>query len=401
VELNYITQHYDNSRTGWNPHETILTTNNVRSPQFRKLFEHSVDGDVYAQPLYVQNVHIIVNDVDKGIHNVVFVATENDSVYAFDADSNVGPNAQPLWARITGTSSSLIPQGEITVPATDAEPNGARDIFPVIGITSTPVIDRTTNTLYLVAKTKRPGANPQFFQRIHALDLESGQDKHIPVENTGAAQGGTIAFNPLRHLNRPGLLLNNDKLYICFSSHADVQPYYGWVFAYEAGIPGSTTFLTQLGVFNAAPEQNITDAVGPGIWMSGFGPACDENGFLYFLTGNGPFNANTGGRNYGDSVVKLSSDLIVVDYFEPFNQALLKGEDADLGSGGVVVLPDQSGHHRHTLTCCGKEGTIYLIDRDNMGKFEGIVNKVTLPHSSVVSPGMSRDGLSVIIFLWS
>ena len=197
---NHITHHYDNARTGWNPFETTLTVDNVQSPNFRKLFEHAVDGDVYAQPLYVQNLNI----PQKGQHNVVFVATETNWVYAFDADSNTGSNASFLW------SKNLCLAGEVPVDNLDIPISlpfvFCTDINPHIGITSTPVIDPSNNTLYVVAKSKNPHTRA-FFQRIHSVDIASGINKHAPVEIHGNDQG--ITFDPLMQFNRAGLLLNN------------------------------------------------------------------------------------------------------------------------------------------------------------------------------------------------
>lgn len=358
----YLTQHYDNQRTGWNPHETTLTVASVRHG-FHLLFTQPVDGQVYAQPLVVSAVAI----PGKGTHDVVYVATEGDSVYAFDAHANV----PALWHR------RLVPPGETPVSSGDVAHCG--NIHPQIGITATPVIDRAANTLYVVTKTK---AGAHFHQRLHALDLGTGGDKHgSPVEIHASVSGngaghdrtGHIPFDPQWHLNRPGLLLSHGSLYIGFGSHCDFGPYHGWILRYDAAT------LHQLGAFNASPDvfkpspqppHHGFDDHGSAIWQSGAGLAADDAGDVYAVTGNGPFNANKGGRDYGDSVLKLRPDLSVADYFTPFNQEALNAADLDLGSGGPMLLPPQPGPHPRLMVACGKEGTIYLINRQDMGRYK-------------------------------
>ncbi len=356
AQVNVLTYHNDNARTGQNLQETILTPANVNRTQFGRLFTQSVDGYVYAQPLYVSNV-VVPN---KGTHNVVYVATERDSVYAFDADDRVGSNASPLWqVSFVNARARVNP-----VPARDA---GANDIVPQIGITGTPVIDGTSGTLYVVANTKEyQGRSHAYVYRLHALDIATGAEKFggpvvITASVPGTGDGGTTdILDPLRHLQRPGLLLANGIVYIAFGSHGDVGTYHGWLIAYDA------TTLQQLGVYNTTPNG----AQGA-IWQSGAGPAADANGDIYFETGNGDFDANTGGGDYGDSLVKLTGGgvLTVADYFTPFDQAALNQADQDFGSGAPLLLPDEPGAHPHLAVGCGKEGTIYLIDRDNMGQF--------------------------------
>ena len=343
-----FTYHNDLARTGQNLNETILSPSNVNSASFGKLFANPVDGQVYAQPLYVANV-VIPN---QGIHNVVYVATENNTVYAFDADTH----GAPLW------QTSLSINGGTAVPSSDVN---CPDVVPVIGVTGTPVIDPTTNTLYVVAKTKE---GPSYFQRLHALDIATGAEKfggpvaiEATVSGTGdGSNGTTITFDPFQQLNRPGLALVNGVVYIAFGSHGDRDPYHGWILAYDA------SQLTQRGVFITTPNGNEG-----GIWQAGGSIAVDEANNLYVMTGNGTFDANQpNGMDFGDSVLKLAQSgntLSLVDYFTPFNQASLEADDTDLGSGAPMVLPNQSGSS--LLVGAGKEGTIYLLDRNQLGQF--------------------------------
>jgi hypothetical protein len=295
----------------------------------------------------------------QGYHNVVYVATEHDSVFAFDADGS-GPT--PLW-QVSFINPAA---GVTTVPAMDT--GECCDIKPEIGITSTPVIDPGSGTLYVVAKTKEvTGGNTSYPQRLHALDIRTGAEKFggpvvlaASVSGSGiGSQGNVLPFNSLRQNQRPALLLSNGVIYIAFSSHGDNQPYHGWVLGYNA-----TALQQQVLAFAATPNNE-----GAGIWHSGGGLATDSSGDVYFVTGDGTFTANTGGRDYGDSFVKLSPGGTVVDYFTPWNQLDLDTGNVDLGSGGLMLLPDQSGLHPHLLLGAGKNATIYLIDRDNMGHF--------------------------------
>jgi hypothetical protein len=355
-------------RTGANPLETTLTPANVNSTTFGKLGQLPVDGQVYAQPLYKSNVTI----PGQGTHNVIYVATEHDSVYAFDAD-----NFALLWH-----DSFINPGAGVTpVPSVDIK---SHDLTPEVGITGTPIIDPASKTLYVLDKVKDvSGGFPRYAQHLHALDLATGAEKfggpveiHATVRGHGGGNvGGKISFNPLIQFSRVGLLLLDGVVYIAWASHGDVGPYHGWVMGYTA------KGLRQVSVFNTTP-----DSLRGGIWMSGGALAADANHNIYLATGNGGFNANKGGRDYGDSVIKLSTrnGLRVVDYFTPSNQAALSARDLDLGSGGVLVLPDQPGAHPHMLLIAGKEGKFYLIDRDNMGRF-GKTDKVVqeIPHAFV------------------
>jgi fibronectin type 3 domain-containing protein len=342
-----FTFHNDNLRTGQNLNETVLTPLNVNQAQFGKLFSLPLDGLTYASPLYVASVNI----PGKGLHNVVYAATEHNSVYAYDADT---PGGTPLW------KVSFLSPGVTTVPAADT--GECCDIPNEIGITGTPVIDQTTGTLYVVAKTKE-GAN-NYVQRLHALDIATGTEKfggpvvlQASVPGTGdGAVGGNVPFSALRENQRPGLALSNGVVLIGFAAHGDQHPWHGWVLGYNA------TTLQQVFAYNATPNT-----YGGGIWQSGGALAVDAGGNLYFTTGNGAFNANTG--DYSDTVLKLSASGTVVDYFTPHDQANMESNNFDLSSAGPVVLLDQPGTHPHLLVSAAKTGTIYVIDRDNMGHF--------------------------------
>ena len=326
-----------------------MTPANVNPTQFGKLFSYAIDGIAFASPLYVANVNIPGN----GYHNVVYVATEHDSVYAFDAD---GLSSSPLW------HVSFLKSGVTTVPCANVGECG--DIPTEIGITSTPVIDPASGTIYVVAKTKE-GTN--YVQRLHALDITTGAEKFggpvvlaASVAGTGSgSSGGQLAFNARRENQRTGLLLSNGVVYFAFGSHGDVSPWHGWVLGYNA------TTLQQVLVYNATPNGN-----GGGIWQSGGGLATDATGSIYFATSNGDFDVNIGGVDYGDSVEKISTGGSVLDYFTPHDQSILSTNNLDFGSAGPVLLVDQpSGPYPHLLISAGKNGTIYVINRDNMGHY--------------------------------
>jgi hypothetical protein len=350
------TSQYNNLRTGANLNEKILTPKNVNSRHFGRLGAFKVDGPVYAQPLYVPDVDV----PGKGRHNVLYVATEHDSVYAFDAER---PGDPPLWQ-----VSFLDPQRSIQ-PVSGYELQ-CPFIRPEVGITSTPVIDMHTGTLYVLARTRvyhRASPN-DYMQHLHALAITTGVEKFggpkliqasVPGVGAGGA-GGQVTFDALHENPRASLLLVKGNVILSWASSCDVHPYHGWVMAYDAET------LAQKAVLNVTP--NGTEG---GIWASDTGPAADASGNIFVPTGNGTFDAALGGRDYGDSVLKLDpSSLAVLDYFTPFDQEKLSNEDADLGSSGPTLLPDQPGPHPHLLLQPTKGGTIYVIDRDRMGKFQ-------------------------------
>ena len=358
AQTSVVTYRNSLSRDGAYLNETVLTPANVNPAQFGKIFSHPVDGQVYAQPLYLASVTI----PGKGVHDVVFVATEHNSVYAFDADSGAAANDHALW-HVNLTDASA---GETTVSVSDAM--HCPSISPEIGITGTPVIDASTNTLYVVAATKR---GDSFFHRLHALDVATGAERPgspVVVDATVAGTGGDffspspVEFLPYFQMNRTGLLFLNGVVYTSWTSHCDARSYHGWIIAYDA------RDLRQVSVFNSTPNANRGS-----FWMGGAAPSADAEGNIYAVSGDGQFDADRNGTDFGDSVVKLSSPgLEMRDYFTPFNQLQLDRDDIDLGSGGAVLLPDAAGSaaHRHLLVSAGKEGRIYLIDRDQMGQFQ-------------------------------
>ncbi len=375
------TYHNDLLRDGANTHEFALTTSNVKTATFGKLFSCAVDGAIYAQPLWVANLM-----VGGAKHNVVIVATQHDSVYAFDADSNGNP-CVALWHANLLDSSHGGTANETSVPSSGATAlvgSGFGDINPEVGVTGTPVIDPSTSTLYVVSKSVS-GTTP-FFQRLHALDLTSGNEKlngnqpvviSATVAGTGdGSAGGQLAFDPQNQHQRPGLALINGQVFISWASHEDHSPYHGWVIAYNAAT------LAFVAAFNTTPNGGLG-----GIWMSGAAPAFDSSGNCFLATGNGTF---TGTDAYGDSIVKLGTptggNFPVLDFFTPSNQATLNANDTDLGAGGVLLLPDPSpGAHPHLLVQVGKNGTIFLINRDNgmMGEYcnacaaDNVVQEIT------------------------
>jgi hypothetical protein len=360
-----FTQHNDNARTGQNLNETVLTTANVRNTTFGKVFSYVVDGQIYAQPLYVPNVTI----PNQGVHNVVYVATENDTLYAFDADG-LSPNI--LWQ-----VSFIDPPASTTLNCVQL--GFVCNVWPITGITGTPVIDPSTNTIYMVVRTQE-GVNS--LQELHALDITTGEEKFggpvsivATVNGTGSGSShGKVLFSTVHDIQRPGLLLANGNVYLAWAGQA-----HGWVMAYNA------TTLAQVAVFNSTPNGTLG-----GVWQSGSGLAEDSLGNIYFATGDGTFDASTGGIDYGDTLVKMDANLNVLDYFTPMDQACrLLPNDLDLGSGGPLVLPTQAGSFADEVIQAGKGGTpcdlwaggvyaapIYVVDRDNMGKYDATQDQV-------------------------
>ncbi len=345
AQVPVTTQHYDLNRSGVNPNETILNTSNVNVNSFGKLYSLAVDAQIYSQPLYVPGVII----PGQGVHNVIYVCTENNSVYAFDADS--AAETTPLWQVNLGPAilSTVI--------------SATRNIQPQIGITSTPTIDltsdATTNTMYVVAETYE---NSTAIFRLHALDITTGAEKfNGPVViqgsvpgNSSDAVGGVLTFSAFDQWQRAGLLYSNGTVFIGFGSHLDYMPFHGWVFAYNAST------LTRNAVICTTPNS-----WGGGVWQGGAGLAFDSAaGYLYLDTGNGTFDANTGGGDYADTILKLNTSLGIVDYFTPSVQAALGSDDGDLGSAPALLLPGT------TLGIgLGKGGTVYLFNRSNLGQY--------------------------------
>jgi hypothetical protein len=351
------TYHNDIARTGQNLQETILTTSNVNSTNFGKLFSVSVDGIIDAEPLYLSSVPIS----GKGTHNVLYAVTENDSVYAFDADAGT-----VLW------QVSLLASGE-----TASDDHGCGQITPQIGITSTPVIDRSSGsngTIYVVAMSK---SSSTYFQRIHALDITSGLEEFGgPVVITAKYPGkgdnshkGFVIFDPSQYAERAGLLLLNHVIYTTWTSHCDYRPYTGWVIGYDEST------LAQTSVLNVTPNGHEG-----AIWQAGAGMSSDGKD-IFFLDANGTFDTMLDKRgfprngDYGNAFLKVSTTnnkLEVADYFNMYNTVSESQSDEDLGSGGTIVLPpmkDAKGEDRYLAIGAGKDSNIYIVNRDNMGKF--------------------------------
>jgi hypothetical protein len=369
-----LTHHNDNARTGANLNETQLTTSNVNTNQFGLLYTHSVDDQIYAQPLVMTNVSI----PGQGVHNLVIVATVNDSVYAFDADS--ASATAPYWTRSFISPPYIVAPANTDMSAIGACGGGYRDFSGNIGIVGTPVIDSASGTIYVVARTKEYGTN--FVQRLHALDIATGGERpNSPVAITATypgtgdgSVGGIIPFDPQRQNQRPALVLVNGVVYISWSSHCDNGPYHGWVIGYDAST------LTQAAVFNDTPN-----GYNGGIWMSGQAPAADASGNLYLVTGNGLVD-KSGSVNRGESFLKLTRNgarLNVTSWFTPYNWQILENGDIDLGSGGLLLIPGT------TLAFSGgKEGVMYLVNRDNMG---GLTSSTTRDDNIVQSFRVTSD----------
>ncbi len=355
AQVAVTTYHNDIGRTGQNLNETILTPSNVNVNTFGKLFSYSLPTDsyVYAQPLYLPNVAI----PNQGTHNVLFIATERDVLYAFDAD---GKQSSALWsvdlaARVGGT----------TVTATDI----AGDYMASqLGISSTPAIDTSTGTIYVLAYTKESSG---YVYRLHALDVTNGAEKFggpvkIQGSVSGTGDGGTtVTFNPATQNGRPSLLLTNGNVYISFASYGDNGVYHGWVFGYSAST------LQQIGIFNTTPNGSEGSA-----WALGALTA-DASGNVYTVIGNGTTSTPSGGKDFGESTVRLNgSNLSLADYFTPYNYSSLNSSDSDVGSAGLVLLPDQASTPQHLAIGSGKEGRIYLLNRDNLGHFNSSSDQI-------------------------
>jgi hypothetical protein len=364
--VDVITYHYDNGRSGQNLNETSLTPANVKSATFGKKGEFMVDGRVDAQPLYLSQV-----TVGGQKKNVLYVATEHGSVYAFDADSINGNTSTFLW------KTSTLGAGETT-----SDNRGCGQVSPEIGITSTPVIDRARNAIYVVAMSKN--SSGAYFHRLHALNLSTGAEMFNGPQNITAiypgtgdnTSGGNVVFDPKQYKERPGLLQIGGTIYTTWSSHCDIRPYTSWVMAFSADT------LAQTSVLNLVPNGSEG-----GIWMAGTAPAADPAGNMFFIIGNGDFDTTLDTRgfpangNCGNCFVKLttSSGLKLADYFTPHNTVAESNADTDFGSGGGILLvdsTDSSGNIRHLSVGAGKDSIIYVVDRDSMGKFNSTTDQI-------------------------
>jgi hypothetical protein len=386
-QVNVLTFHNWNSRTGVNRAETILTTANVNSSSFGKLFIIHTDGRVDGQPLYVSS--LVVGT--QGKHNVLFVATEHDSVYAFDAD-----NGAILW------HVSMLLSGE-----TPSDDRNCKQVSPEIGVTSTPVIGLNTGphgTIFVVAMSKNSAGN--YFQRLHALDITTGAEEfggpvtiHAQFPGTGDnSTNGRVGFDPKRYKERAGLLLVNGVVYTAWASHCDIRPYTGWVIGYSAST------LKQVSILNLTPNGN-----DGAIWGAGAGPAADSQGNLYWLEANGTFDTalNRSGfpsqGDFGNSFIKASptGGLHVVDYFAMKNASSENAADEDLGSGGLILLPplpDRQGATRNFAVGAGKDQNIYVVDTANMGKFHPNSNNMYQEITGALSAGGQAGAFSTPAF---
>ncbi len=357
------TWRYDLTHAGQNTSETMLTPSNVNVNSFGKLFSLSVDSTVYAQPLYIPGLTMS----DGQVHNVVFVATENDSIYAFDADSNGGADANPIWQISMLTAAHGAGAGAVPAPWADT---GSPDVAPTVGITGTPVINPVTNTMYVVAETKENG---QYYSRLHAINVINGNElPGSPVNITATvagtgngSTGGQITFSPLWENQRPALDYYNGYVYIGYAAHGDNGPWHGWLFAYNA------TTLTQSAALCLSPEDE-----GAGLWGSGAGLPIDTSvsgGKMFVVTGNGDRSTpNTATSDYGESVVAFSlanGQITPTDEFTAFNYETLNSHDWDLGAGGLLMLPVQQGANPDMLITAGKEGRVTVLNRDNLGGY--------------------------------
>src|SRR5580698_554011 len=395
--LGVFTQQYTNARTGNNTFEKTLNPRNVNSTQFGKLFSFTVDGQIYTQPLWVPGVKI----PGQGTHEVVYIATEMDSVFALDANTGA-----QLWSvNFTDPANGIGP-----VPcSSDTHEQISCAVYPYYGVTGTPVIDPLSQTMYLLARTYNTNTGAAY-QYLHALDITTGADKFggpvliqgsVPGTGSGSVNG-TVTFDPLADVQRPGLLLETNKtdgretVYIGWSGAA-----HGWMMAYDA------LTLEQTGIFNTTP-----DGIRGGVWQSGNGLAADSSGYIYASTGDGPFDASTGGPDYGDTLLKFDGDLNLVDYFTPMEALCRYENDFDVSSSGPVVLPTQGGSYPDEVIESGKGGNpcdasgyspIYVVNRDNMGKFNSGGDDVVQEISGAAvgywsSPTYWRNGTQAAIY---
>lgn len=386
------TRHNDSSRDGVNAREYALTTANVAA-SFGKLASCAVDGAIYAQPLWVANVTL-----GGTRHNVVFVATQHDSLFAFDADSTA---CTRLWMVSLIDAAHGATPGETPLPSIAGDALvGANfgDIQPEIGVTGTPVIDPSTGILYVVSKSVGP-TQTLFYQRLHAIDITTGNEEtgspvNIAATVPGTGSGGsTVIFSAQQENQRPGLALANGAVYVGWSSHEDKSPWYGWLMAYQY----DGTAFTQIAAFNTTP--NTQDG---GVWMAGEAPAVDSAGNLYVSTGNGNFDASSltpPNNDYGDSLLQLTASLVVNQYFTPSDEANLYATDGDFGSGGAAVLADLPAGNTvtHALVCGGKDGSLYVLNRDLLGGFGDVfaVQKIALGNGLFSTAALWNNNLYV------
>jgi hypothetical protein len=376
----------DNSRTGQDLQETVLTPQNVNVNTFGKLFSFPIDGQVQGQPLYVANVYIPTPlNGTAGYHNVVYFGTANDSVYAYDADGKVP--AGPLWM-----DSFIDPPSVVPVPG-----SCVMVVQSIIGITPTAVIDPTTNTMYVEARTlegQTTACSGNYVHRLHALDITTGAEKfggpvviQASVPGTGeGSSGGVLAFDPLHENSRPGMLLSqsaqdvNSVVYIATAGNQDLQPYHGWILGYD-----SQTLALKY-VFCTTPNGKEG-----GIWQMGGGLAADANGNIFLSTGNGTFDNTT---DFGLSVLELTPNngaLTLAGYYTPSNFSTLNGYDWDVTSGGVLLLPQQPGNYPNLLVAGGKEGTIYVVNRDGLGGYQAGSNNIVQYIVGAIKPSVGRN----------
>src|SRR5271165_196445 len=381
AQVGVLTWHNDNARTGQNLQETLLTPANVNSSQFGKLFVISVDGLVDAQPLYVPALSI----PGQGVHNVLYVVTENDSAYAFDAD--------------VGTQLWHVNLAETNETASDDR--GCGQVAPTIGITSTPAIDLGVGphgTMYAVAMSKDNSGG--YHHRLHALDLTTGAEEFSGPKEVQAtynwtgsgSRSGTVTFDPKQYKERPALLISNGVVYTSWSSHCDAGPYTGWVMGYNE------TTLNQVSVLDLTSNLGSSSGGFGAIWMAGSGPAADGNGNIYLLTANGVFdntlsNGFPENNDYGNSFVKMSTaggNLMVTDYFTMDNTTSESNGDIDLGSGGLMLLPPLSGTSGSVslVIGAGKDHNVYVLNQGNLGKFSSSADNIYQQMSDVTPGGV-------------
>ena len=383
AQTSVLTYHNDNLRTGQNLAEAVLTPANVNQQTFGKLFTYPVDGKVDAQPLVVAHLHTPSNRD----HTLVFAATEHDSVYAFDARTGA-----------TAWHVSLLKSGE-----TPSDTRSCGQVTPEIGITATPVVDPQAGphgAIYVVAMSK--GAANAYHQRLHALDLTTGQEQFggpVDIQATYPGTGdnasnGAVVFDPKQYKERTALLLVNGVVYTSWASHCDIRPYTGWTIGYDQ------LTLAQKGVFNFTPNGRAA-----AIWGAGGGASADAQGNLYFQTANGTFDNTLDSAgfpklaDFGNAFVKLiptAGVLKAADYWTMNNSTAESNADQDLGSGGLLILPDvldASGKVRHLGTGAGKDRNLYVFDRDNMGKFNAVNNSNLYQQLPLALSGRSSPAL--------